>query len=289
LVFALFLVSGLAKPLCGGILSAFMKINGDPTNCTYVDIAQPSGQITRSVPFSPCTDVTGASNGNPQTTFSYDEHAFFFMTGKGQYVWWVDDSTVETKTWVSMPATYDWTVGMVPISMQGLYIATTTTLYYVAEPDSGASPVLTSIMNLTSLELDNTALLAGDFWNPYIYIVQGNTLYIFDFTSQMKPIISEIPLTLNNIVDLSVFDADNGGPINLVAQVGTKLYLVDMKGTATYLQDIGTTPLSVSVGPDTYFYADSNKLSTLDLVSGKILTTEPFDGADLEGFFQYHP
>eukprot|EP00456_Euglypha_rotunda_P012084 TRINITY_DN1336_c0_g1_i12.p2 TRINITY_DN1336_c0_g1~~TRINITY_DN1336_c0_g1_i12.p2 ORF type:complete len:139 (-),score=26.28 TRINITY_DN1336_c0_g1_i12:24-440(-) len=114
LFFTLFLVSGLAKPQCGGILSGFMKINGDATNCNYVDIAQPSGKITRTVPFPPCTDVTGASTGNAQTTFSYDEHAFFFMTGKGQYVWWVDDSTVEYKTWVSMPATYDFTIGMVP-------------------------------------------------------------------------------------------------------------------------------------------------------------------------------
>lgn len=289
LLAALSLASGLAKPLCGGILSGFMKINGSATTCNYVDIAQPQGTITRQVPFPPCTDVTGASNGNALTTFSYDEHAFFFMTGQGQYVWWVDDSTVEYKTWVSLPAHYDFPIGMVPISEQGLYLATTTSLYYVAEPASGAAPTLTTIMNLTALELDNTALFAGDFWNPYLYIVQGNQLVIFDFTVQTKPVISEVTLTLNNITDLSVYDTDNGGPIYLIAQVGTKLYLIDMKGMATYLQDLATNPISYSVGPDTYFYADAKKLYTLDLTTGKVLTNAAFDGADLEGFFQYHP
>jgi len=290
LLATLSLAFGLAKPLCGGILSGFMKINGNATNCNYVDIAQPQGTITRQVPFPPCTDVTGASQGKPLTTFSYDEHAFFFMTGQGQYVWWVDDSTVEYKTWVSMPTHYDFPIGMVPIVDQGLYIATTTSLYYVAEPLAGGAPVLTTLMNLTVLELDNSALFAGDFWNPYLYIIQGNQLIIFDFTVQTKPVISEVTLTLNNITELAVYDSDNAGPISLVTQVGTKLYLIDnMKGTATYLQDLATVPISNSVGPDTYFYADATKLYSLDLTTGKVLTTAPFAGANLEGFFQFHP
>jgi len=293
-LFALFL-SGSAAPnvKCGGILSAFTN---DQTNgCNYIDIAQPSGKVTRTVPWTGCSDVGNASNGSPQTAFSYDEHAFFYMTGSGRNIYWVDDSTVETQLWTTLPEKYNYTLGMVSLTSQGLYIYTTSTLYNVPEP---ASPddarVLNTVLSLESLGLDETAVVSADFWETFTYITHKSNLHVVNSTDPNNIIITTVQMQgLDHVLDLEPYSTD-GYNYCLLAMQDDKLYFVDIPtGTSKYIMDVPVasgSPRVNAIGPGTFFYSDAQYLYSVDIPTAKLLTKNTIDYATtLSGFYQYHP
>jgi len=279
------------RPQCGGILSAIKQNNGDAKNCSWIDLAQPSGKVTREVAVDMCQDKGNFSTGNPQTVFSFDEHAYFFMTGSGQNLYWVDDATVEVKNWVQFPAQYGWTVGIQCLGDRGVYILTTTTLYNV--PSQG---VINAVLDVTSWKLDQTALLSSNFWDPFLHISQGSVIYTVNFTDASKPAVSMSQTTLTQITDLEVYLSyvDSVTSPTLLAMTNYELYLLDATtGLAKKLMDVPKGPGNPRIntlGPDTFFFCDNANIYSIDVPTGKLLTTSPFTLApDLQGYFEYHP
>jgi len=291
-VLFLALVLSTSATQCGGILSAFIL---DHNNCSYIDIAQPSGKVTRTVPFEGCADVGTASNGLPQTTFSYDEHAFFFMTGTGRNIYWVDDSTVETKIWATLPEQYDYTMNIISIVSQGLYIFTTTTLYNVPEPvNPNDDRVLNTVLSLEKYGFDDTTVVSADFWETFIYITHGSNLYVVNTTDPSNIIITTMQMSgLDHVLDLQPYSTD-GMNYCLLAMQDDKLYFIDIStGISKYLMDVPVasgTPQINAIGPGTFFYCDAEFLYSVDVPTGTLLTKNTITySTELQGFFQYHP
>jgi hypothetical protein len=295
MLFSLFLLVAVAqevpKPNCGGILSGIQSNNGDITNCSWIDLAQPSGKVTRTVPVTMCQDRGSNSNGAPLTVFSFDEHAYFFMTGSGSNVYWVDDATVEVKTWVQLPTHYNYTIGMQALADIGLYILTTSTLYSVP-----AQGVLNTVLDVSAWKLDETALLSSNFWDDYLYVTQGNKIYSINLTNPSSPVVTSTQSSLTSIIDLEVYLSyvDSAETPTLLVIQNYTIYLLDAAtGTSKSLLDIPKGPGSPRInayGPDTFFFCDDANLYSVDVPSGKLLTTSAFTlGPVLQGFFQYHP
>jgi len=279
------------RPNCGGILSGIQSNNGDMTDCSWIDLAQPSGKVTRSVPVTVCQDRGSSSNGVPLTVFSFDEHAYFFMTGTGRNVYWIDDSTVEVKLWAEFPAQYSYTIGMQALVDIGLYILTTSTLYHI--PSQG---VMKPALDVTNLKLDQTAQLGSNFWDDYLYITQGNMIYSINLTNPSTPVVTSVKCSLDKIEDLQVYLSyvDSSPTPSLLVMQNYTLYLLDAtSGTSKSLLTVPKGPGNVKTntyGPDTFFFCDSADLFSVDVPSGKLLTTSPFTlGPQLQGYFQYHP
>jgi len=279
------------KPNCGGILSGIQSNNGDVTNCSWLDLAQPSGKVTRAVPMTVCQDRGSSSTGVPITTFSFDEHAYFFITGTGRNVYWIDDSTVEVKNWAQFPTQYAYTIGIQALVDIGLYILTTTTLYHV--PSQG---VMNVVLDVTNLKLDSTALLGSNFWDDYLYITHKNVIYTINLTNTSSPVVTSVQTSLDKIEDLEVYLSytDSAPTTTLLVMQNYTLYLLDASyGTAKVLLNVPQGPGNPRIntyGPDTFFFCDNANLYTVDVPTGKLLTTSAFTlGPVLQGFFQYHP
>jgi len=279
------------KPNCGGILSGIQSNNGDVTNCSWLDLAQPSGKVTRAVPMTVCQDRGSSSTGVPITTFSFDEHAYFFITGTGRNVYWIDDATVEVKNWAQFPAQYAYTIGIQALADIGLYILTTTTLYRV--PSQG---VMNVALDVTNLKLDSTALLNSNFWDDYLYITHKNMIYTINLTNASSPVVTSVQTSLDKIEDLEVYLSytDSAPTTTLLVMQNYTLYLLDASyGTAKVLLNVPQGPGNPRIntyGPDTFFFCDNANLYTVDVPTGKLLTTSAFTlGPVLQGFFQYHP
>jgi len=277
-------------PNCGGILAGIADNGGDVTNCSWLDFAQPSGKVTRTVPITICQDRGSSSNGTAQSIFSFDEHAYFFVTGSGRYVWWVDDSTVEIKQWAEFPASYGFTVGIQAIADQGLYILTTSALYYV--PSQG---VFHTILDVSSWGLNATALFGSNFWDAYLHITQGNKIWTIDVTGS-TPKVSTVTGTLSAITDLVVYLSyvDNAPAPTLLVMQDYSLYLVDTSsGASKVLMPVPKGPGNPRVnayGPDTFFYCDSASIYSIDVPNAKLVSSTNFALCPtLQGNFQWHP
>jgi len=272
-------------------LSGIQSNNGDITNCSWLDFAQPSGKVTRTVPVTVCQDRGSSSTGVPITTFSFDEHAYFFITGTGRNVYWIDDSTVEVKNWAQFPTQYAYTIGIQALVDIGLYILTTTTLYHV--PSQG---VMNVALDVTNLKLDSTALLSSNFWDDYLYITHKNMIYTINLTNTSSPVFTSVQSSLDKIEVLEVYLSytDSAPTTTLLVMQNYTIYLLDASyGTAKALLNVPQGPGNPRIntyGPDTFFFCDNANLYSVDVPTGKLLTTSAFTlGPVLQGFFQYHP
>jgi len=279
------------KPDCGGILSAIQSNNGDVTNCSWIDLAQPSGKVTRAVPITVCQDRGASSTGIPLTIFSFDEHAYFFMTGTGRNVYWIDDSTVEVQQWAQFPAQYNYTIGIQALVDIGLYILTTSTLYHV--PSKG---VMNVALDVTNLKLDRTAVLSSNFWDDYLYITQGSMVFTINLTNPSSPVVTSTHTSLGQIEDVVVYLSyvDSAPTTTLLVMQNYTLYLLDAStGTSKLLLTVPKGPGNAKVnayGPDSFFFCDSANLYAVDVPNAKIYSTSPFTiGPQLQGYFQWHP
>jgi len=291
ITFCLLVLTLAEASKCGGILSGIQSNNGDVTNCSWIDLAQPSGKVTRTVPVTFCQDRGSSSNGIPITAFSFDEHAYFFITGTGRNVYWVDDSTVEVKNWAQFPTQYNYTIGIQALADIGLFILTTSTLYHV--PSQG---VMNVILDVTNLKLDSTALLNSNFWDDYLFVTHKNMIYTINLTNPSSPVVTSVKSSLDAIEDLEIYLSyvDSAPTTTLLAMQNYTLYLVDaVYGTSKVLLNVPRGPGNSRVnayGPDTFFFCDDASIYSIDVPNGKLLTTNPFTlGPQLQGFFQYHP
>jgi len=124
----------------------------------------------------------------------------FFITGTGRNIYWIDDSTVEIKNWAQFPAQYNYTIGMQALADIGLYVLTTTTLYSVP-----ATGVINAVLDVTSWKLDQTALLASNFWDDYLHVIQGSTVYTINLTNPSTPVVTSVKTNLTSVTDLEVY------------------------------------------------------------------------------------
>jgi len=284
--------SAFARPECGGILCAFRENNGNPTDCSFVNIAQPQGTITRALPFSGCTDRGTQSNGVPQSAFAWSGGYLYWMSGTGASVWQVDDSLGTVTNYGPLPSAYNYTVGLESVSGAGLFLLTTSTLYYSSQMTSPPGPFTPILWGLT---LSQKAVITGDYFNPYFYLVDGSMLWVIDVTNPMSPVVTPVKMaTLNHILDIQLYVA-GGDPTTqvLLALQDSSLYWLNFHtGNSTFIMNIPPTaslPWPNAISGETWFVSDNATLWTIDPVMAEVLTSSPFDGADLQSTFQYHP
>jgi len=181
---------------------------------------------------------------------------------------------------------------MAYVDSTGLFIATTSDLYFAAE---GATPA--PLVSIATWNLSKSAVLTGDYFNPYLYMVDSNIAYTIDVSTLPmggKASISNVKMaSLNHVLDLAVYQPDTTQPATLLAMQDLSLYIVDQNtGAEKFLMDVpkGVSPqTSNAITAETWFVADDNTLWSLDVVAAKVLTTAAFDGADLESSFQFRP
>jgi len=278
----------------------------DPSNCSWVDIAQPSGIVDHRYSFSGCADRGSFSSGLPQTEYDSDDLSFLFMTGSGHYIYHMEQMYQTSEVWAQLPDKYDFTIGMQLISNQGLYLLTTSTLYLfpTTAPTSG---VRTAITLSTSLSLSTSAQLSGDYWVTKLYVVDGSLIYtvdlsdlVYDPTSQRvtgQPVWSSVKMPLTGKTDVSVCWEGGSVPDSVLLIQSFKLYNVDPStGDAVYVMDIpnqGEAPRFLDVLSPTLLWADSTTIWSGDIDlnynNGTVLTRFPFEGKAMVGNFQIYP
>jgi hypothetical protein len=261
-------------------------------DCSFVNIAQPAGTVTRALPFSGCTDRGTQSNGVPVSTFAWSGGYVYWMSGTGAYVWQVDDSLGTTTQYVALPSTYNFTIGMEAVTGSGLFLLTTSTLYYASQQTATPGPFTPILSGLT---LSTKAVIVGDYFNTGLYVVDGSMLWVIDVTNPMSPVVTPVKMaTLNHILDIQLYVA-GGDPTTqvLLALQDSSLYWLDFHtGNSTYIMNIPATtslPWSNAISGETWFVNDNATLWTIDPVMAQVLTSSPFDGADLQSSVQYHP
>jgi hypothetical protein len=261
-------------------------------NCSFVNIAQPQGTITRALPFLGCTDRGTQSNGVPQSTFQWTGGYVYWMSGTGASVWQVDDSTGTAVNYVALPSKYNYSIGLESVMNTGLFLLTTDTLYFSSQMTSTPGP-FTAV--LSGLNLSQKAVINGDYFNSALYVVDGSMLYVIDVTNPMSPAVTTVKMaTLNHILDIQLYVA-GGDPTTqvLLALQDSSLYWLDFhSGNSTFIMNIPSTvslPWPNAISGETWFVSDNATLWTIDPVMAQVLTSSPFDGADLQSTFQYHP
>jgi hypothetical protein len=173
----------------------------------------------------------------------------------------------------------------------GLWILTTTKLYNV--PSQG---VFNSVLDVSAWKLDETALLSSNFWDDYLYVTQGDKIYSINLTDPGSPVVSSATSSLANITDLEVYLSyvDSAETPTLLVMQDYTLYLLDATtGVSKSLLNVPKGPGNPRIntyGPDTFFFCDNANLYSVDVPTGKLLTTSSFTiGPTLQGYFQYHP
>jgi len=275
---------------CGGILSGFQENAGNISDCSYIDIAQPSGKITRALPFVGCLDRGQQSTGIPRSTIRWSGGYIYWLSGTGAWIWQTDDATGDTTQYVSMPSIYNYTLGLGYVNALGLFMLSTSDLYYSAEGDSPGA--LNRVLSVAALQLSQSAVLVGDYWNPFFYVVDGSSLYIINVTTPTSPQVVRRSMTnLTNVWDLAVYGTDPSTS-QLLAVQDFQLYWLDFNGNSQYIMNIPKgkgLPLSNAISGDTWFVCDDATLYTIDPVTATLLTNDPFDGAALQSPFLFHP
>jgi len=121
-------------------------------------------------------------------------------------------------------------------------------------------------------------------------------IYTINLTNPSSPVVTSVKSSLDSIEDLEVYLSyvDSAPTPTLLVMQNYTLYLLDATyGTAKVLLNVPRGPGNAHVnayGPDTFFFCDDASLYSIDVPTGKLLTTNPFTlGPKLQGFFQYHP
>jgi len=288
--------AALCKPNCGGKMNAYMDFTpGNHANCSCDQIDQPNGDILGVIPFSGCSDRTGASNGPAASIFDYDLYGMLFMTGTGSYMWDMNLMSKQAFVWGNLPTTYNYTLGLAQFSMNGLYIVTTSTIYYANSSD----PVPRTFRPIAMLDLSTNAAVGSSYWVPVIYIMDGSTLYTVDVTIPGSPQVSSMmttgDLSSKTISTMSLYVPSQPDLPYLVG-VGSDygLYALDPTTAISKLilnlpTDNPPLPRASTIMDTEIFYVDNVNIYDVDFVAMAILNTSPFETAQLEGNIQIHP
>lgn len=277
----------IGKPECGGELGGFFKNGGDPRNCSYVHISRTGEVFPSAAPFTGCSDRTGASEGIPVTAKNDDDHLIYFMTGSGTTIFSIAYGSGEQAVVAALPASYNWTIGLQYISGTGLYMLTTDTLFLVP----AGKNVLVPIMEVAHLGLSDDGVMTAHSNHKTLFVTDGKALHKFD-VSQTPPIVSTLKMnSLTKIMDLAVYVPDSD-IVSLIALQNYKLYSLDMNtGASSFLLDIPDGPGFPRVNAiftDTFYVCDFDNIFAIDLPSKIVLYNASFDGALLQGYFQFH-
>lgn len=283
------------QPECGGELVGIIKGDSDPRNCSYIHIQYSGKTFPSEQPFTGCGDVTGQSDGIPRTASFRSGHQLFFMTGSGANIFSVHFSDGAQTVFATLPAMYNFTIGMQYVTGAGLFILTTGKLYIVPEVSRSALAKAVEVMDVSSLGLTEDAVLSGNNDVKILYVADKESLFKLDVSAKM-PVVSIIQMeTISKAMDLAVYTPNGvSGPVEGVLVLESyKLYLVDADtGKTSFLLDIpdgSGFPRVNDIFTTTFFFCDFDKLYTVDIPSKTVLTNATFNGALLQGYFQWHP
>jgi len=277
---------------CGGLLSGITDATSDPANCSVIDISQ-TGGILRTTPFPQCADRGTQSTGVPKTTLRWSGGYMYWISGTGGSVWQIDVSTIDIVQWANLPSTYNYTVGLYYLNAIGMYMVTTTDIYFVPEPTSTETQVMTRLTSVANLKLSMNAMLTGDYWNPFMYIVDGTNVHTINITDNNNIQTSSSKTDLTPIDDVDVWTEDTEMPVLLALQ-NSSLYFVDQRtGVSKWFTNITQTGSgklwsNALTTPD-WFVSDDTVFYHYDLSQPVLIGSGPFDGKSLQGMFQFHP
>lgn len=275
-----------------------MRLGTDNTNCSYAHITQPTGEVFPSeAPFSGCKDNGDRSSGIARTAVSTESHNIFFMSGTGANIFAVAFGSGDEEIWAELPANYNFTVGLEYVSGYGLFLLTTSDLYVVkaADDNNTTRPLhhLKSLKQLNISDFSEDAVVTSNSYNNFLFVVDGPRLVVLDVNSYISPSAREVKMpTLTNVMDLAVYVPDGQNIQSLIALESYKLYSLDhTTGASKFILDIpdgSGFPRINTIFFDTFFFADFDKLYTVSIAQGKVLTNATFDGARLAAYFQFH-
>jgi len=278
---------------CGGFISG-IRANSNLKNCSFIDFSQDSGQIMREMPFPPCSDRGNQSIGVPKSALEWAGGYIYWTSGNGAHIWQTDTATTDCRPFATLPPAYDYIVGMYYLSYTGLYVLTTSTLYFIPQNDnSHYSSSMVLLSSVVDLKLSQNAVVVGDYYTPIIYVSDGPNLYVINVADNTNVAIQTVKFdSLTNIIDLQVYEPDEDTTL-LVALQDWSLYYVDpADGSSKYVMDIikGVgKPWDNSLSFTTFYVADETQYYAYDLSVMQNIVQQPFNGTGWQGLFQYHP
>jgi len=128
------LIFTTAANACGGKLGAFaLDDASNDQQCSWIDIAQPTGYVDHRYAFDGCSDRGTASNGLAQVEYDEDDLSFLFMTGTGSYIHDMNQISQTSTIWGILPQKYNYTVGLNMVYDYGVFLLTTSELYFFSD------------------------------------------------------------------------------------------------------------------------------------------------------------